>query len=116
FRRLSIAGVLLAPSTAVTSRRQVVGSFILCLVSLCLVSPGLAQNDNSVWTATVSDSAGHRLSGVKVIAIQDATELRREAVSSAEGAYYFPKMPVGSYAVTFDREDFQSLRFDHVVQ
>ena len=56
------------------------------------------------------------MAGVKVMAEQDATGLRREAVSFPEGAYYFPKLPVGSYAVSFDHEAFQSLRFDHVVQ
>jgi len=51
-----------------------------------------------------------------VTAVQDATGLRRTAVSSAEGAYYFPKLPLGSYTVTLDHHDFQSLRFDNVVQ
>ena len=87
----------------------------LCIL-LCLVSPGRAQIDNSGLTGTVSDSDGHRLPGVKVTAQQDATGFRREVVSSSEGAYYFPKLPVGSYAVTFDQKDFQSLRFDRVVQ
>src|SRR5271156_1982609 len=87
----------------------------LCVIPF-LVSPGWAQIDNSGLTGTVSDSAGHRLPGAKVTAVQDATGLRREAVSSAEGAYYFPKLPVGNYAVTFDHEAFQSLRFDGVAQ
>jgi hypothetical protein len=89
---------------------------LLCLVSLCLVSPGWAQIDNSGLTGTVSDPSGHGLTRVEVTAVEDATGLRREAVSSAEGAYYFPKLPVGTYAVTFGHKDFQSLRFDHVVQ
>jgi hypothetical protein len=67
-------------------------------------------------TGTVSDSSGHGLPGVNVTAVQDATGLRRTAVSSAEGAYYFPKLPLGSYTVTLDHHDFQSLRFDNVVQ
>ncbi len=87
----------------------------LCMF-LCLVAPGRAQIDNSGLTGTVSDSEGHRLSGVKVTAKQDATGLRREAISAAEGAYYFPKLPVGSYSVAFERQDFQSLRFDRVLQ
>ena len=130
FRRLPIPSVLLPSSTPLTSRCQVAGPFhckamiwwrssrllgALCIL-LCLVSPGWAQIDNSGLTGTVSDLGGHRLPGVKVTAVQDATGLQRQAVSSAEGAYYFPKLPVGSYAVTFDRKDFQSLRFEHVVQ
>jgi hypothetical protein len=87
----------------------------LCIL-LSLVSPGWAQIDNSGLTGTVLDSNGQRLPGVKVTAAQDATGFRREAVSSAEGAYYFPKLPVATYAVTFERQNFQSLRFDRVVQ
>lgn len=87
----------------------------LCIL-LCLVSPGWAQRDSSGLTGTVSDSSGNKLPGVKVMAVQDATGLQREAVSSAEGAYYFPKLPVGTYTVTLGHQEFQSLRFDHVVQ
>ena len=86
------------------------------LILLCLVSPGWAQLDSTGLTGTVSDSSGHGLPGVNVTAVQDATGLRRTAVSSAEGAYYFPKLPLGSYTVTLDHHDFQSLRFDNVVQ
>ncbi len=90
--------------------------FFLTAIFLCLVSPGWAQLDSSALTGTVSDSSGHGLPGIEVTALQDATGLQRKAVSSAEGAYYFPKLPVGSYTVTFDHRDFQSLRFDNVVQ
>jgi len=86
------------------------------LVLLCIVSPGWAQWDSSALTGTVTDSSGHVVSGVEVAAVQVATGLQRTATSSAEGAYYFPKLPVGTYTVTFDRPDFQSLRFDDVVQ
>ena len=85
-------------------------------ILLCLVSPGWAQLDSTALTGTVSDSSGHGLPGIEVTAVQDATGLQRKAVSSAEGAYYFPKLPVGSYTVTFEHRDFQSLRFDNVVQ
>ena len=91
----------------------VVGAFGLLL---CLASPGWAQIDSSGLTGTVTDAEGHRVPGVRVTAEQDATGLRREAVSSGEGAYYFAKLPVGNYAVTVDHDGFQSLRFDHVVQ
>ena len=86
------------------------------LVLLCFVSPGWAQRDSSGLTGTVSDSSGHGLAGVEVTAIQEATGLQRTAVSSAEGAYYFPKLPVGSYTVTFEHSGFQSQRFESVVQ
>ncbi|MGB8888643.1 MAG: carboxypeptidase regulatory-like domain-containing protein [Candidatus Korobacteraceae bacterium] len=67
-------------------------------------------------TGTVSDSAGHGLPGIEVTAVQDATGLQRKAVSSREGAFYFPKLPVGTYTVAFAHPNFQTLRFDNVVQ
>jgi hypothetical protein len=86
------------------------------ILLLCLVSPGWAQWASSGLTGTVSDSSGHGVPGVEVTAVQDNTGLQRKAVSSADGAYYFPKLPVGTYTVTFSCEGFQSLRFDDVVQ
>jgi len=85
-------------------------------ILLCLVSPAWAQWASTGLTGTVSDSSGQGLPGVEVTAVQVATRLQRKATSSAEGAYYFPKLPVGSYTVTFDLRGFQSLRFDNVVQ
>ncbi len=83
---------------------------------LCLASPGWTQIDSTALTGTVSDSAGHGLPGIEVTAVQDATGLQRKAVSSREGAFYFPKLPVGTYTVAFAHPNFQTLRFDNVVQ
>ena len=85
-------------------------------ILLCLASPGWAQWASSGLTGTVSDSSGHEVAGVEVTAVQNDTGLKRTATSSAEGAYYFPKLPVGSYTVTFEKAEFQSLRFDNVEQ
>jgi Carboxypeptidase regulatory-like domain len=85
-------------------------------ILLCLVSPAWAQWASSGLTGTVSDSSGNGLPGVEVTAVQNATGLQRTAISSAEGAYYFPQLPVGTYTVTFSHPNLSSLRFDDVVQ
>ena len=87
---------------------------LLCLVPLCFVSLGWAQLDSTALTGTVCDSSGHRLPGVGVTAVQNTTGLRRNAISSTDGAYYFPKLPVGTYTVTFHHQEFQSVRFEQV--
>ena len=89
---------------------------IVTLIVLAFATPSWAQWASSGLTGTVSDPAGHALAGVEVTALQTATGLQREAVSSAEGAYYFPKLPLGTYTVTFKHANFESLRFDNVVQ
>ena len=89
----------------------------LALGVICMLSsvPGWAQLDTAL-TGTVTDSSGKGIPGVEVTAVQNATGLQRRAISSADGAYYFPKLPVGSYSVTFERQDFQKVRFDNVEQ
>ncbi len=89
---------------------------LLIAIVLTLPYSARAQWASSGLTGTVSDSSGQRLPGVEVTAIQDATGLQRKVVSSAEGAYYFPKLPVGNYTVSFDRQNFQSVRFENVAQ
>jgi len=93
------------------------GRWLITLAALvCLVSSGWAQRDRAGLNGTVTDSSGHVLPGVHVVAVQDATGLRREAVSSPEGIYAIPALPVGSYNVTFSLEGFQSVRFENVAQ
>ena len=87
--------------------------FIALVAVPCSVQ---AQWATSGLTGTISDSSGHALPGVEVTATQGATGLQRRVVSSAEGAYYFPKLPVGTYTVTFDRQNFQTIRFENVAQ
>jgi len=75
-----------------------------------------SQIDRTALTGTVTDGSGSPIIGVQIVAIESSTNLRRTATTSAEGAYYFPKLPVGTYIVTFDHHEFQSVRFEHVVQ
>ena len=91
--------------------------FLLGLVAiLCLASVSLAQVDRAGLNGTVTDSSGRVLPDVHVVAVQEASALRRETISSADGTYDIPELPVGIYTVTFDHEGFQSLRFENVVQ
>ena len=88
----------------------------ILLVLFSVVSLASGQWAGSGLTGTVSDSSGHGIAGVEVTAVQVATGLQRKATSSAEGAYYFPKLPVGTYSVTFHYENFQAQRFEDVEQ
>ncbi len=96
------------------------GKFLLACWSLCFavafLSPAYCQIDGTALTGTVIDSSGSRIQGVQIVVLDGSTNLRRTTTTSSEGAYYFPKLPVGTYTVTFDRQEYQSLRFDNVVQ
>ena len=52
----------------------------------------------------------------QVVALQDATGLRRETISSGQGTYEITGLPVGIYTVSFVRTGFETLRFEKVVQ
>ncbi len=89
---------------------------MLFLTILLLASLGQAQIDRASLNGTVTDSSGLLLAGVQVTAIHNATGLRRTAVSSANGAYALPELPVGIYSVSFSCDGFGPLHFADVVQ
>ena len=76
----------------------------------------MAQVDRSALNGTVTDPSGRVLPGAEVVAVQDATGLRRTTVSSGGGTYEIPELPVGLYTVTFRHDGFQPLTFANVVQ
>src|SRR4029077_11649130 len=86
-----------------------------CLL-LALAGACLAQVDRSALNGTVTDPSGRVLPGAEVVAVQDATGLRRTTVSSGGGTYEIPELPVGLYTVTFRHDGFQPLTFANVVQ
>ncbi len=96
------------------------GKFLLacCSVWFALLSssPAHAQIDYSALTGTVTDGAGSPVAGVKIVATEDATGLTRAATTSANGAYYLPKLPVGTYTVRFEHQEFQPVQFASVIQ
>ncbi len=89
----------------------VVGSILLMLV--CLSS---AQVDRAGLSGTVTDPSGRMLPQTHVMAVQNATGLRRETMSSPDGSYSIPELPVGVYTITFEHDGFKTLTFVDVEQ
>lgn len=87
----------------------------LCLAIVASLSPQ-AQVDRAGLNGTVTDPAGRVLGGVHVVVIEDATSLRRETTSSANGIYAIPELPVGDYTILFTHQGFQELRITGVKQ
>lgn len=75
-----------------------------------------AQLDGTGLTGTVTDATGRVIVDAQVVAVQNATGLRRETVSSGQGSYEITELPVGIYTVSFVRQGFETLRFENVVQ
>jgi hypothetical protein len=72
--------------------------------------------DRSSLTGTVTDPSGGRLGQTHITAVQNSTELRRETISSPDGRYNIPELPVGKYTVTFEHAGFKTLTFVDVEQ
>jgi Carboxypeptidase regulatory-like domain/TonB dependent receptor len=88
-----------------------------CLIFLLFhLGVSQAQVDRADLNGTVTDAAGQPIPGVNVVAVQESTGLKRSAISSAEGAYDIPQLPVGTYSVTFSQSGFAPLVVKDVVQ
>ena len=75
---------------------------VVCLVALGLAVvlsfsiPLHAQGTSGRILGRISDPSGAVLSGTKVTATNDATDVAHDAVSNETGDYVFPDLPVGT--------------------
>jgi hypothetical protein len=76
----------------------------------------LAQIDRAGLNGTVRDSAGKLVPGARIVAIQAATGLHRETVSSPGGTYDIPELPIGIYRVTCSAPGFKEWAIDGLEQ
>ena len=90
--------------------------FVLISVAGLMSSSCLAQIDLAGLSGTVGDSAGRRLPGAHIVAVQLATGLHREAVSSSSGVYAIPDLPIGPYRVTCSAPGCQDRVYDGLQQ
>ncbi|HUB18181.1 MAG TPA: TonB-dependent receptor [Acidobacteriaceae bacterium] len=67
-------------------------------------------------SGTVTDPSGRVLPETHIAAVDNATALRREAVSGPTGNYSIPDLPVGVYTVTFEHPGFAKREFLDVEQ
>ena len=74
------------------------------------------QIDRAGLNGTVTDSSRRVLPHTNVVAVHNATGLRRETMSSSSGTYDIPELPVGVYTITFDHPGFKTLTFTDVEQ
>jgi hypothetical protein len=76
----------------------------VCL-SLSVVGPVLAQNSTSV-SGFVTDPSGAPVTGVKVTALNAATNLTRAVQTDSAGYYAFENIPIGTYKITAESAGF----------
>jgi hypothetical protein len=91
---------------------------LIVRILILLIYPAIctAQIDRSSLIGTVRDSAGARIPGATIRAVQTSTGLIREAVSSSSGTYAIPELPIGSYRVTCLAPGFQQAIIESIEQ
>src|SRR4029077_12771337 len=77
---------------------------VFCLGSSTLL---IAQSTGGRILGRVADPSGAVLAGVRVTLVNQATGVSQESVSSDNGDYTFPQVPVGVYRLEFDQTGFK---------
>jgi outer membrane receptor protein involved in Fe transport len=73
-----------------------------------------AQSSGSSLGGRVVDSSGSAVPGVTVTATNTQTGLTRSTVTSGDGSYRFPSLPIGIYSVTAELSGFAKVTTENV--
>ena len=68
----------------------------------------LAQTFRGTILGTVTDQGGAVIAGAKVVAHNINTGLERSTMTSGDGSYSIPELPIGTYSVTVSQSGFQT--------
>ena len=94
------------------SKLRVVSRYCFCLLAILLVlQTGSAQQTLGGIIGTVTDASGSTLQGVTVKVVQDGTSLTRTTVTSSNGSYALPDLPIGTYTVSFSHDGFDTANY-----
>jgi hypothetical protein len=85
------------------------GALALLLSSL-LAGGSLAQSFRGSILGTVTDTSGAVVSGATVTATNERTGVTRTTTSDADGNYVISELPIGTYALSIQREGFQTAK------
>lgn len=83
-----------------------VRTILACVV--LLATSMLAQTFRGTILGTVTDTSGAVVSGASVVIHNVNTGQDRATVTSDDGSYNVPELPIGTYTVTISRNGFQS--------
>ncbi len=96
--------------------RMVSERLIICFCFLTLALSLKAQNENTFLTGTVTDEEGARIPGVKVVAVEDSTSLKRETQTTSKGTYQLADLPPGVFTIQFSKDGFSIFEANRVRQ
>ena len=76
-------------------------------VALLAIAPLFTQSFTGAVVGTVSDPSGAAITGAKVIAVEQRSNVTAEAMASADGGYAFPALRSGMYRITVEAPGFR---------
>lgn len=76
----------------------------------------MAQNERTSLTGVVTDPQGNRIPQAKVMAVEDATGLRRDTQTNSQGSYVLADLPPGVFTIRFSRDGFSVYQANKVRQ
>ena len=82
-------------------------SLLIAPLLFAFTGSAYAQGMGSIF-GKVTDSSGAVVPGVTVTVTGTSLQLPRLAVTTETGAYQFPNIPIGTYAVTFELQSFKT--------
>jgi hypothetical protein len=89
-------------------------SLFLCILGFSL--PASAQTERTYLTGAVSDPQGKPVPQAKIVAVQEATGLKRQTETTSQGTYELADLPPGIFTVQFSKDGFSTFRANHVRQ
>ncbi|MEK7409437.1 MAG: TonB-dependent receptor [Acidobacteriota bacterium] len=72
-----------------------------------VVASAYAQVSTSRLEGVITDQSGAVVPGVKIVAVNNKTQVKLETDSSGQGLYVFPSLPPGEYTVTVEAQGFR---------
>jgi hypothetical protein len=87
---------------------------LISLVMFISVISLAAQTDRATLTGTITDPAGKRIVGAKIVIKSIATGVDVPTTSNSSGAYIVTSLATGLYRVTVSTQGFTEVQFDDV--
>ncbi len=90
---------------------------LLLAVAILLAIPGALKAQTAgqgTITGTVTDSTGAVVPGARVIAINAATSVASERISSSAGFFAIAPLPPGTYSLSVEAKGFRTLKQDNL--
>ncbi|MSV30594.1 MAG: hypothetical protein EXQ52_17895 [Bryobacterales bacterium] len=87
----------------------------ISLVALTLLGPARAQEFRALISGVVTDASGSAVPGVKVVAVNLASNAANQAVTNGTGRYLISFLSPGTYVVAVEQSGFKKFNRENVV-